>query len=258
MLETPASQSQSRAKQASAELLGHVHGISGSQATVGLLGVALNGPHRSLITVGKFLKIQTGRALLVGVITDVSIELAQPREQDYCAVAHVDLIGELERRGVGGMRFRRGVSGLSDHRRHRRAANNSELRIIFGRLGRGDDQYRTIFSRTARSSACVEIDEMLTKHFAVLGSTGVGKSSAVAHILLQMMQARPELRIFLLEPQRIRSLLRRSRACRQSRQSSVAFLAVQFRGDRGRLFRRPTRFTRRDRNSLRSHSARQG
>ena len=127
MLETPASQSQSRAKQGSAELLGHVHGISGSQATVGLLGVALNGPHRSLITVGKFLKIQTGRALLVGVITDVSIESAPHEGKTIAPSLHVDLIGEIERRGVGGMRFRRGRQGLSDNRRHRRASDEQRV-----------------------------------------------------------------------------------------------------------------------------------
>ena len=197
MLETPASQSQSRAKQGSAELLGHVHGISGSQATVGLLGVALNGPHRSLITVGKFLKIQTGRALLVGVITDVSIESA-PREQDYCAVAHVDLIGEIERRGVGGMRFRRGVRDYPTIGDTAAPLTNSELRIIFGGSGAATINIGSL-QQDSSVEACVEIDEMLTKHFAVLGSTGVGKSSAIAHILLQMMQARPELRIFLLD-----------------------------------------------------------
>ena len=40
---------------------------------------------------------------------------------------------------------------------------------------------------------------MLSKHFAVLGSTGVGKSSGVAVILNAILDARPNLRIFLLD-----------------------------------------------------------
>jgi hypothetical protein len=40
---------------------------------------------------------------------------------------------------------------------------------------------------------------MLSKHFALLGTTGVGKSSAVAVILRQLTQARPELRVLLLD-----------------------------------------------------------
>ena len=40
---------------------------------------------------------------------------------------------------------------------------------------------------------------MLSKHFAVLGTTGVGKSSGVALILQQILDKRPNLRIFLLD-----------------------------------------------------------
>jgi uncharacterized protein len=45
----------------------------------------------------------------------------------------------------------------------------------------------------------VDINEMLSKHFAILGTTGVGKSSAVAVILQQLLQVRPDLRVLLLD-----------------------------------------------------------
>ncbi len=54
--------------------LGHVHAVSGSKASIGLIGS--DGLHRSGATVGKFVKIHTGHALLVGVITDLSVEVA--------------------------------------------------------------------------------------------------------------------------------------------------------------------------------------
>ena len=37
---------------------------------------------------------------------------------------------------------------------------------------------------------------MLGKHFALLGSTGVGKSSGVAVLLRAILEVRPNLRIF--------------------------------------------------------------
>ena len=40
---------------------------------------------------------------------------------------------------------------------------------------------------------------MLSKHFAVLGTTGVGKSSAVTLLLHQILAARPDLRVLLLD-----------------------------------------------------------
>ena len=48
--------------------------------------------------------------------------------------------------------------------------------------------------------AYVNVDEMLSKHFAILGTTGVGKSSGVAVILRETLARRPDLRIFLVDP----------------------------------------------------------
>jgi DNA helicase HerA-like ATPase len=48
-------------------------------------------------------------------------------------------------------------------------------------------------------AACIDVDDMLSKHFAVLGTTGVGKSSALALILQEVMRARPDVRLFVLD-----------------------------------------------------------
>ena len=40
---------------------------------------------------------------------------------------------------------------------------------------------------------------MLSKHFAVLGTTGVGKSNGVVIILQQILETRPDVRVFLLD-----------------------------------------------------------
>jgi hypothetical protein len=182
-----------------ADTLGHVHAVSGSRATVGLLTVALNGPHRDHITVGRFLNIQTGKGVLVGVITDVAIQVsAESRAQGYSAVAHVDLMGEIEQRSPGEKGFRRGVSHYPTIGDIVLPLGNTELRTIFGGSGAKTINIGTL-QQDNTVEACVEVDEMLAKHFAVLGSTGVGKSSGVAQILLQTVRARPDLRVFMLD-----------------------------------------------------------
>jgi hypothetical protein len=199
MLNTDAQKSQNATPRAPADVLGYVHGISGSLATVGLLTAALNGPFRGIITVGKFLKIQTGKASLVGVITDVSIEHAPaPTGYDYCAVAHVDLMGEIDRNGAGELRFNRGVRDYPTIGDAVVPLSNGELAIIFNCAGAATINIGSL-QQDSTVGACVDLDEMLSKHFAILGSTGVGKSSAVVQILLQTMRARPELRVFLLD-----------------------------------------------------------
>ena len=47
--------------------------------------------------------------------------------------------------------------------------------------------------------AYINVDDMVRKHFAVFGTTGVGKSSGVVLILQECMRARPDLRIFVLD-----------------------------------------------------------
>jgi len=199
MLGTDAPQDPQATLSTAAARLGYVRGISGSQATVGLLTAALNGPYRALITVGKFLKIQTGSAVLVGVITDVLFERApKADDQDYCGVAHIDLMGAIDRAAAGEFRFCRGVSDYPTIADPVAPLTKEELRLIFGGAGAAAINVGRLQQDTT-VEVYAEIDEMLSKHFAVLGSTGVGKSSGVARILLETMRARPELRIFLLD-----------------------------------------------------------
>ena len=46
----------------------------------------------------------------------------------------------------------------------------------------------------------IDIDQLVSRHFAILGATGVGKSSGVAIILQKILETRPNLRIFLVDP----------------------------------------------------------
>jgi hypothetical protein len=196
---TDALRNQHATPQMPSAILGYVHGISGSRVTVSLLTAALNGPHRALITVGKFLKIQTSKALLVGVITDLLIEGTPKIEKhDYCAVAHIDLAGAIDRRESGEIWFHRGIRDYPTIGDSAMPLTNNELHTIFSGSGASMISIGSL-QQDSTVNACVEIDELLSKHFAVLGSTGVGKSSGVTHILLQTMRARPELRVFLLD-----------------------------------------------------------
>ena len=94
--------------------------------------------------------------------------------------------------------------------------------------------------------AYIDVNDMLSKHFAVLGTTGVGKSSGVAVILQEILRARPDLRIFLLDPHNEYGRCFGDRALvLNPRNLQAAVLAVQFRGDHRRLLRRPSRRRRR-------------
>ena len=48
--------------------------------------------------------------------------------------------------------------------------------------------------------AAIHVPSMLSKHFAIVGSTGVGKSTAVSLLLRKAIESDPKLRILILDP----------------------------------------------------------
>ena len=77
------------------------------------------------------------------------------------------------------------------------AATSCEL--IFDMSGPGTIDIGTL-QQDAVDPAYINVDDMVRKHFAVFGTTGVGKSSGVAVLVRQILDARPDLRVFLIDP----------------------------------------------------------
>jgi DNA helicase HerA-like ATPase len=191
--------SSSAAPQMPSRSLGHVHSVSGSQASIGLHTASLNDLHRAGITVGKFVKINAGHALLVGVITDVSAQTSSLMKEQGCqGIAQVDLMGEIKTGGGRAAQFHRGVADYPTVGDAVAPLTGAELQVVFGNTGANTITIGHLQQDHA-ISVSVDVDEMLSKHFAVLGTTGVGKSSAVALILQQTLQARPDVRMLLLD-----------------------------------------------------------
>jgi uncharacterized protein len=182
-----------------AEPLGKIIAVSGSKATVGILPTALGAGDDVRTTVSKFVMIHSGKSRLIGVVTEISLNLPPfAKEQGYRAIAELDLMGEIKIDEAGAAQFRRGVSDYPAIGDTATILTSGEFRHIYkksqaatGTVGR--------LQQDSSIEAYVSINEMLSKHFAVLGTTGVGKSSAVVVILQQILEVRPDLRIILLD-----------------------------------------------------------
>ena len=129
------------------------------------------------------------------MITEVSCE-NQPISDEYMATASVDLLGEIS----GGERpkFQRGVTNYPTIGDAVDLVTAQDLRTVYAPSG--SDQINVGTLQQDRSViAYVDVEEMLSKHFAVLGSTGVGKSTSVSLLLNEIFKPRPNLRVFLLD-----------------------------------------------------------
>ncbi|MHB0767130.1 ATP-binding protein [Bradyrhizobium sp. 5.13L] len=175
---------------------GRVISVRGSLARVGLLAASQMPISEVRATVGRFVSIRCASSVIVAMITEVSCENLSSSD-NYIAIASVDLLGEILN-AADKAKFQRGVTNYPTIGDAVDLITSQELRTIYAPTG--SDQINVGFLQQDRSVvAYVDVEEMLSKHFAVLGSTGVGKSTGVSLLLNEILKARPNLRIFLLD-----------------------------------------------------------
>lgn len=177
----------------SERVIGRVLSCRGSEARVGLFEAQSLETQRA--TVGKFIAIRFGDSTLLGIIAEVSAALEEG--PDHRAVARVDLMGEIVRR-AGVSQFRRGVREYPAIGDEACMISHDDLKLVYSSPGNRSVGVGQLQQDSA-IQAYVDVDSLLSKHFAVLGSTGVGKSSGVAVILGEVLKARPDVRILLLD-----------------------------------------------------------
>ncbi|CAM5420426.1 Type IV secretory pathway, VirB4 components OS=Afipia felis OX=1035 GN=NCTC12722_02571 PE=4 SV=1 [Afipia felis] len=173
--------------------LGRVVSVRGSQARIGVMASPEVTPTTLRATVGQFFGIRSAKATIVAMITEMSRENIDMRDH-HVAVASVDLLGEISPDG----HFQRGVTSYPTIGDCVDILTTNELRAIYTPTGR-DQVNIGALQQDSSITAYVNIEEMLSKHFAVLGSTGVGKSTSVSLLLNEILLARPNLRVFLLD-----------------------------------------------------------
>jgi DNA helicase HerA-like ATPase len=178
--------------------VGRVVSINGAKVVVLLDKHTLEGEDRQVGGRVKLIR-QTGR--VYGLIEGMSIPL--PRDDDLDSelrIAEVGLIGEsvdLEAGGDG--RFYRGVSTLPTLNDIVVLADHQDTAVVYAQP---HAQSVTIGSlhQDPRVPACLSVDDMLGKHFALVGATGSGKSCALVLILRGILDRNPNAHVVLLDP----------------------------------------------------------
>ncbi len=178
------------------EPIGRVTGITGSEATIELTVRPQGG---SSATVGKFLGVMTSKSVIVGLITEVGEEILAPiGGQAFRSVAKIDFIGAIRAQGTAAQ-FERGVLQYPNIGDTAILLTEAELRVIYGANNRDRVDVGHL-QQNPNVRVQVDIEQLISRHFAIVGATGVGKSSGVAIILQKILETRPNLRIFLVDP----------------------------------------------------------
>ena len=146
------------------------------------------------------ISIQVAESRVVGLVYKVDLPGAQWEQGiDQSIHIHVELVGQVDTQTDGTLRFSSGIAtyphmGAIAHR-----IRAADLAAIYTTTLKNTVSVGHL-SQNADIPALISIDSLISRHFAVLGSTGVGKSSAVSLLLRKIIRQRPDLRVLILDP----------------------------------------------------------
>jgi DNA helicase HerA-like ATPase len=177
---------------------GRVVSTAGSQIII-LLDDDVSAAAR--LQMGSLVTVRSPQATIYGIVEGLSTPMpltADDRRE--MKMAEIGLLGEVpDRPAAGPEGFRRGVSRLPS------------LDAVVYLAEQADAE--TVYALPDRTSVCIgaahqdqrvpariSVDDMLCKHFAVLGTTGSGKSCAVTVILKRILEGHPASHVLLLDP----------------------------------------------------------
>jgi uncharacterized protein len=152
----------------------------------------------SMVEIGAVVRLQGTSARTFGVITTLRNDGRRGGSDDRRLV-EIRLLGEILNAGSHRWRFQRGVSSHPALDSPIHAASREELCAIYARPEAPTVRLGTL-KHASDLPAFAITDNLLGKHFAVLGTTGAGKSCAVTVILRAILDAHPYGHIIMLDP----------------------------------------------------------
>jgi hypothetical protein len=177
---------------------GRVVSTAGSQLVI-LLDRNVNGT--DAVQMGNLVTVRTPEATVFGTIEGLSTPMPlQLVDGQELKVAELGLLGEVQHAVAGALAcFRRGVSRLPALDSTVYLATEDDTATVYALNNRQAVSIGSVY-QDSRVPARVSVDDMLGKHFAMLGTTGTGKSCALTLILKRILEQNPNAHILLLDP----------------------------------------------------------
>jgi hypothetical protein len=167
--------------------LGSVSAVAGSSLTIELAPqvssglLIIGGKTHRVGQVGSFVRIPQGYNNQYGLIAETSESSNVDQSADIHKIDRrwikIELVGETI-----GEEFERGISQYPSINDEAHLVVESDLRKIYGGADSGQIVVGTLSSSDS-IKVSIDLDKLVTRHSAVLGSTGSGKSTSVSSLL---------------------------------------------------------------------------
>jgi hypothetical protein len=182
--------------------VGRIVAVTGAHAVI-LIDADEGLQHKRTPEIGTLLRVDTPRSVSLCMVSALSSPMpSHASDEQELRIIEVEFFGELPKDENGNtLSFRRGVSCYPSLGDILYRASTEEL----GKAYACDSHSAIRVGHIAQEPAIpamIKIDEMLGKHFAILGSTGTGKSCTVALILRRILERNPQAHVLLLDVHR--------------------------------------------------------
>jgi hypothetical protein len=183
----------------------HVGRVVSTSGTQIIILLDRNGGHLGDIQMGCLVCLRSPHAKVYGLIeglnTPAPVEAGDAAE---LKIAEIGLLGEIADAPEGSAAeyqpiFRRGVSKMPSLDAEVYLATQEDTETVYALVRRRTVSIGSVY-QNPRVAARISVDDMLCKHFAILGTTGTGKSCAVALILRRIFEQSPNGHVLLLDP----------------------------------------------------------
>ena len=182
--------------------IGIVTEISGGGARIQVDGAALRAlgqdPDPSVALsgqVGSQVKLEVGKRWLLANVRNL-----KTGDGSDVVLADIDFLGEGDESEAGKLvNFKRGITSYPIPGNRVFPVTGDDLKQMFSADERAHIEIGTVYP-TKDVRGALYIDAMLGKHFALLGSTGTGKSTSAALIMHRICDMAPEGHIVMIDP----------------------------------------------------------
>lgn len=180
--------------------VGRTLNVGSSEAVISVNKSIIRDNKLNLAQIGTMLKILTNDSIVVGMVSSLKIGATDSEGMADGCHATLNILGEISTNPTTReTKFNRGVRTFPVLGEPVYTMSATDLQVIFSKestpcieIGRLQQDNSII--------ANVRIDDMLSKHFAIIGSTGSGKSCTVALILQAILSANPAGHVVLFDP----------------------------------------------------------
>lgn len=180
----------------------HVVSVSGSHA-VAILERASQGASRDKdprIQIGAVVQIQTPSSAVMGLVSAISAPMPDmDGKKEEIGLIEINLAGEIRLdESSRRLAFRRGVSSLPSLGDPVLLADRHDLTRVYAPKGLASIRVGSLY-QDAEVPARLLTDELLSKHFIIVGSTGAGKSCALTCILQRLLEGHTSAHVIILD-----------------------------------------------------------